>query len=46
MPYDDLKAFRIRQSPEGGRKPAPDPNIETNILAAAEFVFGRFGFHG
>jgi TetR/AcrR family transcriptional regulator len=46
MPYDDLKAFRIRQSPKGGRKPAPGPDIEANILDAAEFVFGHFGFRG
>jgi hypothetical protein len=46
MPYDDLKAFRIRQSPKGGRKPAPGPDVEANILDAAEFVFGHFGFRG
>jgi TetR/AcrR family transcriptional regulator len=46
MPYDDLKAFRIRQSPKGGRKPAPGPDIEAKILDAAEFVFGHFGFRG
>jgi AcrR family transcriptional regulator len=46
MPYDDLKAFRIRQSPKGGRKPSPGPDIEANILDAAEFVFGHFGFRG
>ena len=46
MPSDDLKVFRIRQKPGGGRKPAPGPNIEANILDAAEFVFGHFGFRG
>jgi len=44
MPDDDLKAFRIRQSPKGGRKPAPGPDIEANILDAAEFVFGHSAF--
>jgi TetR/AcrR family transcriptional regulator len=46
MPHDDLKAFRIRQSPKGGRKPPPGLDIEAKILDAAEFVFGHFGFRG
>jgi TetR/AcrR family transcriptional regulator len=46
MSSDDLKAFRIRRAPSGGRKPAPGPDIEAKILDAAEFVFGHFGFRG
>jgi TetR/AcrR family transcriptional regulator len=46
MPSDDLKAFRIRQAPGRGRKPAPGADIEAKILDAAEFVFGHFGFRG
>jgi TetR/AcrR family transcriptional regulator len=46
MSEDDLKAFRIRQSPKGGRKPQLGPDIEAKILDAAEFVFGHFGFRG
>jgi TetR/AcrR family transcriptional regulator len=46
MPSDDFKLFRIRQSPRGGRKPPPGPDIQAKILDAAEFVFGHFGFRG
>lgn len=46
MPADDLRLFRIRHAPHGGRKPPPSPDIESKILDAAEFVFGHFGFRG
>lgn len=46
MRPDELKAFGIRQVPRGGRRPAPGPDIEANILDAAEFVFGHFGYRG
>ena len=46
MAYDDLNAFRIRRTSSGGRKRPPGPDIEANILDAAEFVFGHFGFRG
>jgi hypothetical protein len=36
MSSDDLKVFRIRRAPSGGRKPAPGPDIEAKILDAAE----------
>jgi TetR/AcrR family transcriptional regulator len=46
MPIDELKIFRIRRPNKGGRKPPPGPDVEANILDAAEFVFGHFGFRG
>ena len=46
MPSDGLKAFRLRQTSSGGRKPAPGPDIEAKILDAAECVFGHFGVRG
>jgi len=46
MPIEDIKAFRIRRTPRGGRKPPAGPDVEANILDAAEFVFGHFGFRG
>jgi AcrR family transcriptional regulator len=46
MPAQDLKSFRIRRTPRGGRKPPAGPDVEAKILDAAEFVFGHFGFRG